>query len=392
MQSTWKEDLEINQPGDRIYSMWKSRVRPIATPRTTFLQAFLSSIISRSPLKLTPTASVTPCSHLILCRPLLFLPSIVPSIRLFSRESFLLIRWPKYLSFIFRIWPSKEQSGLISSRTDWFDRLAVQGTRRSLIQHHNSKVSILWRSAFLMVQLSQPYIATGKTVALTIRTFVGRICHSFPSQEQASLNFLAAVPICGDLGAQEMRGLDAMILVFLMLSFKPTSALSSFTRIKRLFSSSSLSAMKVKGHFTEDQGECESWTVKKTDRKKISVFEMWCWGRALRKPSTDRKMSNKIPAFLNVVDIAGLVKGAHAGQGLGNAFLSHISACDGIFHLLLLKNMRPSTVLLGHFEGAANGWPNGDWESWLPPLFLRGQNTGTGLRMAQHCGREGEVE
>ena len=107
-------------------------------------------------IKLMPTASVTPSSHLVLCRPLLLLPSIVPNIRLFSRESFLLIRWPKYLSFIFRIWPSKEQSGLISSRTDRFDRLAVQGTRRSLLQHHSSKASILWHSVFLMVQLLLP--------------------------------------------------------------------------------------------------------------------------------------------------------------------------------------------------------------------------------------------
>uniref|UniRef100_A0A8D2JGN8 Phosphatidylinositol-glycan-specific phospholipase D n=1 Tax=Varanus komodoensis TaxID=61221 RepID=A0A8D2JGN8_VARKO len=146
----------------------------IAPPWTTFLQAFLSSTIPRSPLKLIPTASVTPSSHFILCCPLLLLPSIVPNIRLFSSESFLLIQWPKYLRFIFTIWPSKEQSGLISSRTDRFDRLAVQGTRRSLLQHHNSKASILQCSAFLMVQLSQPYIATGKTIALTIHTFVGR--------------------------------------------------------------------------------------------------------------------------------------------------------------------------------------------------------------------------
>ncbi|KAF7250893.1 Dipeptidyl peptidase 1 [Varanus komodoensis] len=153
----------------------QSHIQPIATPWTTFLQAFLSSTIPRSPPKFTPTASVAPSSHHNLCRPLILLPSIVPSIRVFSRESFLLIRCPKYLSFIFRIWPSKEQSGLISSRTDRFDLLAVQGTRRSLLQLHNSKASILCHSAFLMVQLSQPYIATGKTIALTIQISVSSV-------------------------------------------------------------------------------------------------------------------------------------------------------------------------------------------------------------------------
>ena len=118
--------------------------------------------------------SVMPSSHLILCRPLLLLPSIVPSIRVFSNESVLHIRWPKYWSFSFSISPSREYSGLISLRIDRFDLLAVQGTLKSLLQHHNSKASILWHSAFFMVQLSHPYMTTGKTIALTRWTFVGQ--------------------------------------------------------------------------------------------------------------------------------------------------------------------------------------------------------------------------
>ena len=118
------------------------------------------------------TESVMSSSHLILCHPLLLLPSIFSSIRIFSNESALHIRWPKYWSFSFSIDPSSEYSGLISFRTDWFDLLAVQGTLKSLLQHHSSKASILQCSAFFMVQLSHPYRTTGKTTALTRRTFV----------------------------------------------------------------------------------------------------------------------------------------------------------------------------------------------------------------------------
>ena len=119
--------------------------------------------------------SVMPSSHLTLCCPLLLLPSIFPSIRIFSNESVLHIRWPKYWSFSFSISPSNEYSGLISLRIDWFDLLAVQGTLKSLLQHHSSKASILRHSAFFMVQLSHPYMTTGKTIALTRWTFVGKI-------------------------------------------------------------------------------------------------------------------------------------------------------------------------------------------------------------------------
>ena len=116
-----------------------------------------------------------PSSHLILCRPFLLLPQTPPSIRVFSNESTLHMRWPKYWSFSFSIIPSKEIPGLISVRMDWLDLLAVQGTLKSFLQHHSSKASILWRSAFFTVQLSHPYMTTGKTIGLTRRTFIGKV-------------------------------------------------------------------------------------------------------------------------------------------------------------------------------------------------------------------------
>ena len=131
---------------------------------------FLSITISWSLLKLMSTESVMPSSHLILCRPLLLLPPIPPSIRVFSNESVLHIRWPKYWSFSCSISLSNEYSGLISFRMDWLDLLAVQGTLKSLLQHHSLTASVLWCSAFFMVQLSYPYMTTGKTIALTRQT------------------------------------------------------------------------------------------------------------------------------------------------------------------------------------------------------------------------------
>ena len=130
---------------------------------------------SRSSPNLMSIESVMPSSNLILCRPLLLLPPIPPSIRVFSNESTLHMRWPMYWSFSFSIIPSKEIPGLISFRMDWLEFLAVQGTLKSLLQHHSSKASILWRSAFFTVQLSHPYRTTGKTTALTKWTFVGKV-------------------------------------------------------------------------------------------------------------------------------------------------------------------------------------------------------------------------
>ena len=153
-----------------------------------------------------------PSNHLILCHPLLLLPSIFPSIRVFSNESVVCIRWPKYWSFSFNISPSSEYSGLISFRMDWLDLLAVQGTPKSLLQHHSSKASILWCSAFFIVQLSHPYMTTGKTIALTRWIFAGkvmsllfnmlsRLVKTFLPRSKCLFNFMAAVTICSDFGA-----------------------------------------------------------------------------------------------------------------------------------------------------------------------------------------------
>ena len=150
-------------------------VQLFVTPWTAARQASLSITTSQRLPKLMSIESVMPSNHLILCRPLLLLPSILPSIRVFPDESVLHIRWPKYWHFSFSISPSNEYSGLISFKMDWLDILAVQGTLKSLLQQHSSKASILQRSAFFTVQLSHPYMTTGKTIALTIRTFVGKV-------------------------------------------------------------------------------------------------------------------------------------------------------------------------------------------------------------------------
>ena len=152
-----------------------SRVWLFATPWISARQASLSIINSRSLLKLMPIESVMPSSHLILCHPFLLLPPVPLSIRVFSNESTLHMRWPKYWSFSFSISPSNEYPGLISFRMDWLNLLAVQGTLKSLLQHHSSKASIFQCSAVFTVQLSHPYMTTGKTIALTRRTFVGKV-------------------------------------------------------------------------------------------------------------------------------------------------------------------------------------------------------------------------
>ena len=152
-----------------------SRVRLFATPWTSAHQASLSITNSRSPPKPMSIESVMPSNHLMLCRPLLLLASIFASIRVFSNESALRIRWPKYWRLSFNISPSNEHPGLISFRMDWLEFLAVPGTLKSLLQHHASKASILQLSAFFTVQLSPPYMTTGKTIALTRQTFVGKV-------------------------------------------------------------------------------------------------------------------------------------------------------------------------------------------------------------------------
>ena len=218
-----------------------SRVRLFVTPWIAARQASLSITNSWTSLRLTSIESVMPSSHLILCRPLLLLPPIPPSIRVFSKESTLCMRWPKYWSFSFSIIPSKEIPGLISFRMDWLDLLAVQGPLKSLLQHHNSKASILRRSAFFTVQLSHPYMTPGKTIALTRQTSVGKVMFLLfnmlsrlvitflPRTKHLLISWLQSpsavilepkkikpltVSIVSPTICHEVMGLDATILVF----------------------------------------------------------------------------------------------------------------------------------------------------------------------------------
>ena len=186
------------------------------TPWTAAHQTSLSITNSQSLLKLIFIESVMPSNHLILCCPLFLLPSIFPSIRVFSNEPVLYIRWPKYWSFSFSICPSNEYSGLTSFRIDWLNLLAVQGTLKSLLQHHSSKASILWCLAFFMVQLSHPNMTTGKTIALTRWTFVDKVmcllCNMLPRfvitflprSKHLLISWLQS-PLCSDFGDQENK-------------------------------------------------------------------------------------------------------------------------------------------------------------------------------------------
>ena len=230
-----------------------------STPSLPALHCLLSL------LKFISTESVKTSNHLILCHSLLLLPSIFPSIRVFSNESALRIRRPKYWSFSFSISPSNDYSRLISFRIYWFDLLTVQGTLKSLLQHHSSKASIFWHPAFFMAQLSHLYMTIGKTIVLTIQTFVSKVTSLLfnmlsllcSSKERTSFNFVATVilepkkmkaitffsfslSIC-----HEVMGPDVIILVFWMLSFMSAFSLFSFTFIKRFASSSLLSAINV---------------------------------------------------------------------------------------------------------------------------------------------------
>ena len=174
-----------------ISVQWVSHVRLFATPWIAARQASLSITNSWSSPKLMSIESVMPSSHLILCRPLL-LPPIPPSLRVFSSESTLCMRWPEYWSFSFSISPSSEHPGLIFFRMDWLDLLAVEGTLKSLLQHHSSKASILWRSAFFTVQLSHPYTTTGKMFCSVLnRACSVQFCSTWQSMQR---NYMSAVP------------------------------------------------------------------------------------------------------------------------------------------------------------------------------------------------------
>ena len=181
MCPTFYDPMGCSAPGFSVYAI--SQARKLTWVVISYTRRFFWPKnwvhISWSLLKLMSIESVMPSHHLILCHPLHLLPSIFPSIRFFSNELVLCIRWPKYWSFSFSISPSNEYSGLISIRINWFNLLAVQGTLKRLFQHHSSKASILWHSAFCIVQLSQPYMITGKTIALTRWTFVGKVVSAF---------------------------------------------------------------------------------------------------------------------------------------------------------------------------------------------------------------------
>ena len=248
-----------------------SHVWLFVTPRTAVHQASLSINNSWSLLKLMSIESVMPSIYLILCHPLL-LSSIFLSIRVFSNESVLHIRWPKYWSFSFSISPSNEYSALISFRMDWFDFLAVEGTLKSILQHHRSKASLLQYSAFFVVQLSHPYMTTGKTIALTRWTFVGKVMSllfnmlfrlvtaflprikclliswlqslSAVILEPKKIKSVTVSSVTPSI-CHEVMGPDDMTFIFWMLNFKPAFWLSSFTLIKRLFISSLLSTIRV---------------------------------------------------------------------------------------------------------------------------------------------------
>ena len=241
-------------------------------PWAAVQQASMSITIFQSLFKLMSIETMMPSSHLILCCPLLHLPSLFPRIRVFSNESCLCIRGSKYWNFRFIISPFNEYSGLISLRICWYDLLAVQGTLKSLLQHHSSKASILQCSVFFMVQLSHPYMTLGKTITLTKQIFIGKVMSLLfnmlprlvivfpprskylliswlrsPSTVTLELKKIKSVTvyIVSPSICHEVIGQDAIILVFWMLSFKPAFSLFSFTFIKRLFSSSSLSAIRV---------------------------------------------------------------------------------------------------------------------------------------------------
>ena len=267
-------------------------------PWTAACQASLSITNSWSLLKLMSIDLVMSSSHFILFPPLLLLPSNFPSIRIFSNQSVLRIMWPKYWSFSFNISPSNKYSGLISFRPDWLDFLTVQGTLKSLLQHHSSKVSILWCSAFFMVQRSHPHMTTGKTIVLTTWTFVGKVISLLfnmlfslviaflPSRKHLLISWLQSpyavileppkiksltASIVSPFICHEVMGPDAMILVFWMLNIKPAFSLSSFTFIKRLFCSSFLSGLERK----------ESWAPKN-----------WCFWTVLLKKTLESPLDS----------------------------------------------------------------------------------------------------
>ena len=296
-----------------------------ATPWTAAHQASLSITNSQSLLKLMSIMSVMPFNHLILCRPLLLLPSIFPSIRVFSSVSVLRTRWPKYWSFSSTISPSNDYSKLISFRMDWLDLPAVQGTLKSLLQHHSSKVSILWHSAFFIVQLSHPYLTTGKTIALSIWTFVDKVMSLLfnmlsrlfiaflPRSKHLLISWLhspsavilepkkikpVTVSIVSPSICHEVMGPNAMIFIwFLNVQFLnldrvlKSRDITLPTKVCLLQTMVFLVVMYV----------CESWTIKKAEHQRIDVFELWYWRILLRVTWAARRSNQSIQKEMNAV-------------------------------------------------------------------------------------------
>ena len=226
------DPMDCSPPGSSVHSVQFSSIQSLScvwlfsTPWTAARQASLSITNSQSPPKPMSIESVMPSNHLILCCPLLLLPLFFPSIRVFLNESALYIRCPKYWSFSFNISPSNEHSGLISFRMDWLDILVVQGTLKSLLQHHSSKASVLRCSAFFIVQLSHPYMTTGKTIALTRQTFVDKVMSLLfnmlsrlvitflPRSKPQSMEFKNTRMGCPSRGSSQSRDLICMSCVF----------------------------------------------------------------------------------------------------------------------------------------------------------------------------------
>ena len=233
--------------------------------------------------------------RLILCHPLILPPSTFPSIRVFSNESALHIRWPKHWSFRLNISPSNEYSGLISTRMDWLDLHAGHGTLKSLLQHHSSKESILLYSAFFIVKLSHAYTTTGKTIALTRWAFVGKVMsllfNMLPrfiiTYENSERLYL------GDSNITEVGDCSHEIKRCLLLGNKVMTNLDSILKSRDI--ALSIKALLVKTMvFLVVMYGCESWTIKKAEHRRIDVFELWCWRRLLRVPWPARRSNQSI--------------------------------------------------------------------------------------------------
>ena len=291
-----------------------SRVHLFVTPWTAAHQASLFITNSQSLLRFLSIESVMPYNHLILCHPLLLLPSIFPSIRVFSNESVLSIRWPKYRSFSFSISPSNEYSGLISFTIDWLDVLVVQGTFKSLLQHHSSKASIIRCSAFFMVQLSQ------QTVAGFI--FLG-----------------SKITADGDCSHEIKR--------HLLLGRKVMINLNNILKSRDVTLPTRVRLVKAMVFPVVMYG-CESWTVKNAEHRRIDAFELWCWRRLLRVPWTARRSNLSIPKEIS------------PGCSLEGLMLKLKLQYSG--HPMQKADSLEKTLMLGKIEGRRRrGWQRMRW-------------------------------